>query len=534
MTATSSSLRAASVLWITAGLALAIWHGGITPAWAQSAKKKGTAYVPPPTVEAGLEEAVKWKWRVEPGDAALWGLPMEAQPVSAVPGSPGKASTPTHVPLSPPASPIEYTIEKGDSLTKIGKKFAVTIDQLKLANKMKDDRIVVGQMMHIPSMAEIQVLEREAAQAQAAKAPPAAPGAPKAPVPPPVVRKATVRQLPPSATQAGSVVLLQAYLDRQNFSAGAIDGSEGPLYEAAVKAYEEAYPGVITSADGEVPKALREMGGAYTEYALRMEDFRWIGALQTRITPGKKSSRTSSSSTPEPTFQDLTQGGFLPYRSAWEFVAERFHCSESFLRRINPGVKATPVIGTVFLVPNVEPFEIENALKAPLQPEPDAAAPVTAKIVNLTRLEIRKGDKIVAYLPISSARPGLRGRGTWRVLDAMPHPRMATTGEQASVPKAPVTAGLPDGVAPVAAPVSAAPAGSFTIPQGPNNPVGIIWLNLAKNAEPDVVLPYGLHGTSIPGYMNRQESIGGFRMSNWDIARAMRLLPKGTAIVWSN
>jgi lipoprotein-anchoring transpeptidase ErfK/SrfK len=66
---------------------------------------------------------------------------------------------------------------------------------------------------------------------------------------------------------------------------------------------------------------------------------------------------------------------------------------------------------------------------------------------------------------------------------------------------------------------------------GPRNPVGIFWINLAKSKSTEP-LPYGLHGTSIPDQMTTEESIGGFRLTNWDIARAVRLLPAGTPIQW--
>jgi lipoprotein-anchoring transpeptidase ErfK/SrfK len=69
------------------------------------------------------------------------------------------------------------------------------------------------------------------------------------------------------------------------------------------------------------------------------------------------------------------------------------------------------------------------------------------------------------------------------------------------------------------------------LPPGPNNPVGPFWLNLAKGNE-QTPLPYGLHGTSIPGYMTRQESLGGFRLTNWDLVRVVRLLPEGTELKW--
>jgi len=66
---------------------------------------------------------------------------------------------------------------------------------------------------------------------------------------------------------------------------------------------------------------------------------------------------------------------------------------------------------------------------------------------------------------------------------------------------------------------------------GPRNPVGILWINLAKanSTEP---LPYGLHGTSVPDQMNALESIGGFRLANWDISRAVHRLPSGTPLEW--
>ena len=51
----------------------------------------------------------------------------------------------------------------------------------------------------------------------------------------------------------------------------------------------------------------------------------------------------------------------------------------------------------------------------------------------------------------------------------------------------------------------------------------------AKSADP---LPYGLHGTSIPEKMTTTQSIGGLRLANWDIVRAMRLLPQGTPLQW--
>jgi lipoprotein-anchoring transpeptidase ErfK/SrfK len=61
--------------------------------------------------------------------------------------------------------------------------------------------------------------------------------------------------------------------------------------------------------------------------------------------------------------------------------------------------------------------------------------------------------------------------------------------------------------------------------------VGIYWIDLAK-ADSTTPLPYGLHGTGIPNRMKTQESLGGLRLTNWDIARAVRMLPEGTPLAW--
>jgi len=151
-------------------------------------------------------------------------------------------------------------------------------------------------------------------------------------------------------------------------------------------------------------------------------------------------------------------------------------------------------------------------------------------VVVVSRLEISCEGKLIAVMPLATARPGLHGRGSWTVLDAIPQPRMATNREPRDPPKEkPVAAG--DDI-PGAKPVTEAPLEKEQyLAPGPNNPVGILWINLAKAGSTDP-LPYGLHGTSIPARMATQQGIGGLRLANWDIARAIRLLPAGTALQW--
>jgi len=46
------------------------------------------------------------------------------------------------------------------------------------------------------------------------------------------------------------------------------------------------------------------------------------------------------------------------------------------------------------------------------------------------------------------------------------------------------------------------------IPAGPNNPVGVVWVDLSKEH-------YGIHGTPEPSKIGKTESHGCIRMTNW-------------------
>jgi LysM repeat protein/lipoprotein-anchoring transpeptidase ErfK/SrfK len=479
-----------------------------------------------PVIELGLERAVKWHWQVEPSDAAAWGnrvdVPVEAPAVLA--GNPALPLKPTGTapaakvaPQGPPAVMVEHVVVKGDSLTVIGRKNGVTVDQLRIFNAMKNDRIILGQVVKVPGVDDIKAMIAAAAVQEAAKEKPKAKEAAKTKTkkaPSPVREVAPVliatkphRALPPAAWGASQLVLIQAFLDRQGFSIGPIDGTAGPMYDAAYKSFEKAHPGEIHTPEGQPSAAMKAIGGPYVEYVLSTADMRWISPRSSGVSGGKGKGKGKVVE-PPPTLEELTHETFLAYRSGWEFVAERFHAAESFLRHINPGVRNPDLPGAVFLVPNVLPFEIEKSQDEPLQPAADPAAPISASMVGVNRLVIRRGGTVIASMPVSAARPGLHGRKIWKVLAAIPRPRLTSTG---------------DASAPSATPL--------TLAAGPNNPVGIVWINLAKGTDPQP-LPYGLHGTSIPGSMTHQESIGGFRLANWDIARAVRLLPVGTELKW--
>ncbi len=63
------------------------------------------------------------------------------------------------------------------------------------------------------------------------------------------------------------------------------------------------------------------------------------------------------------------------------------------------------------------------------------------------------------------------------------------------------------------------------IPAGPNNPVGVVWIDIDKPH-------YGIHGGPEPGRIGYSASHGCVRLTNWDAARLAGLVKKGTPVVF--
>jgi hypothetical protein len=495
-------------------LILVIWLLGVSNTSAQTTLGKSSVAK---RVEPGLENAVKWEWKVAPSDEKNWGLPVPSP-------TPSPTSPPLPMLSQPESRPALYEVKHGDALILIGKKFGMTVAQIKTFNGLKNDTIRVGQILKIPTLAEL------SAMVPAVKHEPAKPSASK---------------LSPEFEVESDRLRLEIFLDREQFSAGPIVGNPGPVFSRILLLYQSTHEDAKDDPSLQA-KAQRLVPDVFSHYKLKAEDFRFIVPLNGDAVTAKAAPAITHLHAGKPifhphlpaivevplTYQQLLEPSMLAYRTPWGFVAERFHCQEAFLHSLNEKLLAMPGIGTEFKVPNVIPFEIEKAFEEPVQPPVDPKNPVTAAVVGLAQLNIYQGGTLVAVLPLSPARPGLHGRNSWTILDAVPRPRLATfqkvRKEQIQKPSSSSSSIVQE---PAASSATTELASEEFLPAGPRNPVGILWINLAK-AKSTEPLPYGLHGTSIPDQMNIEQSIGGFRMTNWDIARAVRHLPIGTPLEW--
>lgn len=190
----------------------------------------------------------------------------------------------------------------------------------------------------------------------------------------------------------------------------------------------------------------------------------------------------------EPLPRDIAQQAgrsALGYQSLLEQLAERFHASPALLQRLNPGTAFAA--GASLTVPDVEPFDHH------MKPAKPASGAVSVEVSRGGELVVRGADRaVVFYAPVSSGseRDPLPA-GNWKVTGVAWLPTFHYN------PKLFWDADPGDKKA--------------KIPAGPNNPVGVVWIDLSKPH-------YGIHGTPEPSTIGKTQSHGCIRMTNWDAA----------------
>jgi len=280
--------------------------------------------------------------------------------------------------------------------------------------------------------------------------------------------------------------MLQVLLDRAGFSPGEIDGAAGYNLQLALTGFQRERR--LPETGRSDPAVMQALGAGQpddvvTEYTISETD------LDGPFTPEMP--------------HDLMEQASLPalgYTSPLEMLGERFHASPKLLQQLNPGATfATP--GEVIRVPNVPPSPA-----AP--PGTDGQPPVivtVSKSAKTVRVVGEDGTFLFqAPVTVGSEHDPLP-IGEWEVTGLWPNPTFHYNPElfwDADVSHA-----------------------QAKIQPGPNNPVGVMWIDLTREH-------YGLHGTPEPSQVGHTASHGCVRLTNWDVMRVAALVKKGTRVVF--
>jgi lipoprotein-anchoring transpeptidase ErfK/SrfK len=268
------------------------------------------------------------------------------------------------------------------------------------------------------------------------------------------------------------MLAVQVLVDRAGFSPGEIDGNGGTNTDQAVDAYER----VTGSRVGDLVVAAKEP--PTTKYTITAED---AAVPLVRSIPRDMVAKAGLKR--------------LNYTSQLEMLAEKFHASPALLKRLNPRLRLGA--GQQIVVPNV--IVVSDAEG---KPQPDVVVHVSK---SSSTLWVTDGTgKTIMHAPVTSGSEH----------DPLPIGMWSVT----AVSRNPSFNYNPDLF------WDANPSQSKAkIPPGPNNPVGVVWIDLSKEH-------YGIHGTPEPSTIGHAESHGCVRLTNWDALRLAAMVGKGTRV----
>jgi lipoprotein-anchoring transpeptidase ErfK/SrfK len=278
-----------------------------------------------------------------------------------------------------------------------------------------------------------------------------------------------------------SPALVQILLDRTNFSPGVIDGQGGSNTRKALEAFQQAHDLPVTGNLDQVTwDNLQAAGG---------------GPLLVAYTITPQDAAGPFYKIPEK-MEDKAKLPALGYASLLEMLSERFHSTPEFLQKLNPQAKFAA--GEVLRVPSVRAMPTEKTAAL------DTIRIVVSKAAST--LVVDNGDDLLFFAPVTSgSEHDPLPLGEWKVKGVSRNPTFnynpnlfwdAEPGDTKA-----------------------------KIKPGPNNPVGVVWIDLSKEH-------YGIHGTPEPKTIGKTTSHGCVRMTNWDALTVAALVKPGTPVLF--
>jgi lipoprotein-anchoring transpeptidase ErfK/SrfK len=267
-------------------------------------------------------------------------------------------------------------------------------------------------------------------------------------------------------------VRAQILLGRAHFSCGEIDGDFGTNLQKTLGAYQQERK---LPATGKVDAA--------TWAALNTDTASVL--IEYTITPDDEKGPFA------PVPKDMMKQAALPalgYASPLEELAERFHESPRLLQALNPGANFANA-GQMLIVPNV--------LTMPPAP---AATVVVTKSESSVRAYDAEGKLLAFYSATIGSEHDPLPIGEWKIRGVGRNPDFHYNAKLFWDAKSPDE--------------------KATIKPGPNNPVGLVWIDLSKEH-------YGIHGTPEPSTIGHTTSHGCIRLTNWDALELASMVKPG-------
>jgi lipoprotein-anchoring transpeptidase ErfK/SrfK len=269
------------------------------------------------------------------------------------------------------------------------------------------------------------------------------------------------------------IARLQILLDRAGYSPGVVDGYMGENVRKAIEVVE------ITndlSEDGELDEDVIEIletdSDVATRYTISAEDVEKV-----------------VDELPED-YAELAERDYLGFTSVAEGVAEKFHMDIDFLKALNPDADFEEGDEIVVTQPG-------DAL------EGDVARIEADKENGQIRAYDDEGELVAAYPATVGSEDNPSPSGTHTVEAIAPEPNY-TYDPEVNFQQGNNTETL-------------------VLPPGPNNPVGIMWIDLSEPT-------YGIHGTPEPAEIDKTASHGCVRMTNWDAQELAGMVEQGVEV----
>ena len=270
-------------------------------------------------------------------------------------------------------------------------------------------------------------------------------------------------------SEGAAVVRMQILLDRAHFSPGEIDSRYGDNLRVALLGYQHARQLPETGeGDGATWDALNaDTSQVLVSYAITPDET--TGPFEQIPRDMMEQAKLKS----------------LGYTSPAEELGERFHISPELLERLNPGKDLTKS-GEQILVPNVQRESI---------------VPATQVVVSKSRRTVSAiagdGTLLAQYPATIGSEHDPLAIGQWRIVGVQQNPKFNYNPDLFW---------------------DASPEHSKAqIQEGPNNPVGVVWIGLSKDH-------YGIHGSPEPSKIGHTSSHGCIRLTNWDAEELSRMV----------